>query len=127
MARGLRQTCAGLEIRFWPEPGNTADIEYLAFMRPDFGVLPDMPNLKAMFSRSAGVDGFIDHPRLPKAPIGKVEPSGGDPMMTEYVVMHVLRFHREMPLYAERQKRHEWGACRSSGRRSGASASSATA
>jgi len=102
------QQLPDLEIRFWPDAGDVADIEYLAFVRPDFGVLPDFPNLKAMFSRSAGVDGFVNHPRLPKVPLGKVEPSGGDPMMTEYVIMHVLRFHREMPLYQERQKRHEW-------------------
>src|SRR3954453_11992793 len=97
-----------LEIRIWPEAGNVADIEYLAFIRPDFGALPDLPNLKAMFSRSAGVEAFVDHPRLPKAPLGKIEPSGGDPMMTEYVVMHVLRFHREMPLYQEAQARRAW-------------------
>src|SRR3954470_9958655 len=97
-----------LEIRIWPEAGNVADIEYLAFMRPDFGVLPDLPNLKAMFSRSAGVEAFIHHPRLPKAPLGKIEPSGGDPMMTEYTVMHVLRFHREMPLYQTAQANREW-------------------
>jgi glyoxylate/hydroxypyruvate reductase A len=97
-----------LEIRVWPEAGDPADIEYLAFMRPDFGVLPDFPKLKAMFSRSAGVEAFIHHPRLPKAPLGKIEPSGGDPMMTEYVVMHVLRFHREMPLYETAQANREW-------------------
>src|SRR3954463_3247455 len=97
-----------MEIRIWPEAGNPADIEYLAFMRPDFGLLPDLPNLKAMFSRSAGVEAFIHHPRLPKAPLGKIEPSGGDPMMTEYTVMHVLRFHREMPLYQEAQANREW-------------------
>ena len=97
-----------LEIRIWPEVGNPADIEYLAFIRPDFDALPDLPNLKAMFSRSAGVEAFVDHPRLPKAPLGKVEPEGGDPMMTEYVVMHVLRFHREMPKYAEAQGNREW-------------------
>jgi len=97
-----------LEIRIWPEPGDAADIGYLAFIRPDFDVLPALPNLKAMFSRSAGVEAFIDHPRLPKAPLGKVEPSGGDPMMTEYVVMHVLRFHREMPKYQEAQANREW-------------------
>lgn len=96
------------ELRIWPEAGDPADIIYLAFMRPDFDVLPDMPNLRAMFSRSAGVDGFIKHPRLPQVPLGKVEPSGGDPMMTEYVVMHVLRLHREMPEYQRRQKAHEW-------------------
>jgi glyoxylate/hydroxypyruvate reductase A len=97
-----------LEVRFWPEAGNAADIEYLAFMHPDFDVLPTFPNLKAMFSRSAGVETFVRHPRLPKVPLGKVEPPGGDPMMTEYVVMHVLRFHRDMPGYQAAQARKEW-------------------
>jgi glyoxylate/hydroxypyruvate reductase A len=97
-----------LEVRFWPNPGNLADIEFMAFMRPDFNVLPELPNLKAMFSRSAGVDDFAHHPKFPKAPLGKVEPPGGDPMMTEYVVMHVLRLHREMPTYQAAQARKEW-------------------
>jgi glyoxylate/hydroxypyruvate reductase A len=97
-----------LEIRIWPEAGAVGDIEYLAFIRPDFDALPELPNLKAMFSRSAGVEAFVDHPRLPKAPLGKIEPEGGDPMMTEYVVMHVLRFHRDMPLYQQAQASREW-------------------
>jgi glyoxylate/hydroxypyruvate reductase len=97
-----------LEVRFWPEPGTLADIEYLAFMHPDFNALPGFPNLKAMFSRSAGVEAFVDHPKLPKAPLCKIEPPGGDPMMTEYVVMHVLRFHRDMPGYQAAQARREW-------------------
>ena len=57
---------------------------------------------------NAGVEAFVGHPRLPKAPLGKIEPAGGDPMMTEYVVMHVLRLHREVPLYREAQARREW-------------------
>ncbi len=97
-----------LEIRIWPDPGELADIEYLAFMHPDFDRLPAFPNLKAMFSRSAGVEAFVDHPKLPKAPLGKMEPPGGDPMMTEYVVMHVLRFHRDMPAYQTAQANREW-------------------
>src|SRR5438093_1241328 len=98
----------GLDIRIWPEAGASADIRYLAFMRPDFDVLPALPNLQAMFSRSAGVEAFIDHPKLPKVPLGKIEPPGGDPMMTEYVVMHVLRFHRDMPGYQQAQANREW-------------------
>ncbi|MBV8406990.1 MAG: hypothetical protein JOY64_05120, partial [Alphaproteobacteria bacterium] len=97
-----------LPIRIWPEVGEPKEIEYLAFMHPDFGVLPAFPNLKAMFSRSAGVDDFVEHPKLPKVPLGKVEPPGGDPMMTEYVVMHVLRFHRDMPGYQAAQAKREW-------------------
>jgi glyoxylate/hydroxypyruvate reductase A len=97
-----------LKIRIWPEPGPSGDIEYLAFIRPDFDILPRLPNLKAMFSRSAGVEAFVNHPKLPKVPLGKLEPSGGDPMMTEYVVMHVLRFHRDMPGYQAAQANCEW-------------------
>jgi glyoxylate/hydroxypyruvate reductase A len=111
-AQTWRETFAAkmpeLEIRIWPDGRDPSAVEYLAFMRPDFNALPEFPNLKAMFSRSAGVDGFIDHPRLPKVPLGKIEPPGGDPMMTEYVVMHVLRLHRDMPGYEAAQKRREW-------------------
>jgi glyoxylate/hydroxypyruvate reductase A len=97
-----------LEIRIFPEANDLDGIEYLAFIRPDFDVIPPLPNLKAMFSRSAGVEAFIDHPKLPKVPLGKIEPSGGDPMMTEYTVMHVLRLHRDMPGYAAAQANREW-------------------
>jgi glyoxylate/hydroxypyruvate reductase len=111
-AKAWRDTFAeqlpDLEIRIWPDPGELADIEYLAFMHPDFDTLPVFPNLKAMFSRSAGVESFVRHPKLPKAPLGKMEPPGGDPMMTEYVVMHVLRFHRDLPGYQAAQANREW-------------------
>lgn len=98
----------GLELRIFPDVGDPGDITYLAFMHPDFDEIPPLPNLKAMFSRSAGVEAFVHHPRLPRVPLGKIEPVSGDPMMTEYVIMHVLRLHREMPLYQEAQARREW-------------------
>lgn len=97
-----------LDVRFWPEAGDPADIEYLAFTRPSPDDWPEFPNLKAMLTRQAGVDGFIRHPRLPDVPLSKLEPQDGDPMMTEYAVMHVLRLHRGMPTYSERQARREW-------------------
>jgi glyoxylate/hydroxypyruvate reductase A len=104
----LAEQLPKLQVRIWPEAGNLEDIEYLAFMHPDFDALPKFPNLKAMFSRSAGVESFIKHPKMPKVPLGKIEPPGGDPMMTEYVVMHVLRFHRDMPGYQIAQSKREW-------------------
>lgn len=104
----FKEQVPDLPIRFWPEVGEVKDIEYLAFMHPDFDRLPAFPNLKAMFSRSAGVEAFARHPKLPRVPLGKVEPPGGDPMMTEYVIMHVLRFHRDMPGYQAAQTNREW-------------------
>src|SRR5437763_9612167 len=104
----FREQIPDLPIRIWPDAGDVKDIEYLAFMHPDFNVLPAFPNLKAMFSRAAGVDDIVKHPKLPQVPLGKIEPPGGDPMMTEYVVMHVLRLHRDMPGYQAAQARREW-------------------
>src|SRR5215212_7874333 len=104
----FREQLPDVEIRIWPDAGDVADIAYLAFMHPDFNALPAFPNLKAMFSRAAGVDDIVKHPKLPKVPLGKIEPPGGDPMMTEYVVMHVLRLHRDMPAYQAAQARREW-------------------
>jgi glyoxylate/hydroxypyruvate reductase len=104
----FKQQLPDLEIRIWPETGVVKEIDYLAFMHPDFDALPAFPNLKAMFTRAAGVESFVKHPKLPKAPLGKLEPLTGDPMMTEYVIMHVLRFHRDMPGYQEAQARKEW-------------------
>ena len=97
-----------LEVRFWPGIGDPADIEYLAFTRPNLDEWPAFPNLKAMLTRQAGVDGFVRHPGLPDVPLSKLEPEDGDPMMTEYAVMHVLRLHRHMPTYRERQAQREW-------------------
>jgi glyoxylate/hydroxypyruvate reductase A len=109
MWRGaFKEQLPKLDVRFWPEAGDLKDIEFLAFMRPNFDALPTFPNLKAMFSRSAGVDDFAYHPKFPKVPLGKVEPPGGDPMMTEYVIMHVLRLHREMPTYHAAQAQRKW-------------------
>jgi glyoxylate/hydroxypyruvate reductase A len=104
----FREQIPDLPIRIWPHVGESKDIKYLAFMHPDFDLLPAFPNLRAMFTRSAGVESFVDHPKRPKVPLGKVEPPGGDPMMTEYVVMHVLRFHRDMPAYQAAQANREW-------------------
>jgi glyoxylate/hydroxypyruvate reductase len=98
----------GLEIRIFPEANDLDAVQYLAFVRPDFDQIPALPNLKAMFSRSAGVEAFIRHPKLPKVPLDKIEPDGGDPMMTEYTVMHVLRLHRELPKYQAAQANKEW-------------------
>src|SRR5947207_15736782 len=103
----FREQIPELPIRIWPDVGEASDIGYLAFMHPDFNALPAFPNLKAMFSRAAGVDDIVKHPKLPKVPLGKIEPPGGDPMMTEYVVMHVLRLHRDMPAYQAAQARRE--------------------
>ena len=72
----FREQLPDLPIRIWPDAGELKDIEYLAFMHPDFNALPAFPNLKAMFSRpaalscqagpSAALDAWQYHPLRPR-------------------------------------------------------------
>jgi hypothetical protein len=64
--------------------------------------------VKGLISRSAGVEFFVNHPNPPTAPLCKIELTGGDPMMTEYVVMHVLPLYHDMPGYQAAQTNREW-------------------
>src|SRR5205085_7240244 len=67
-----------------------------------------LPNLQVRCSRARGVDAIVKRRKMAEVPLGEIEPPGGDPMMTEYVVMHVLRVHREMRAYQAAQARREW-------------------
>ena len=64
----FKEQIPDLAIRIWPDAGELKDIEYLAFMHPDFDELPVFPNLKAMFSRAAGVDDICQTSKTAEGP-----------------------------------------------------------
>jgi glyoxylate/hydroxypyruvate reductase A len=97
-----------LEVRVWPDAGDPADIEYILIGRLNIGELPDLPNLRLFLAMYAGIEGFIAPSHLPDVPLVRTGPPGGDPSMTEYVVLHVLRHHRQMPDYLAQQARKVW-------------------
>src|SRR5438270_248154 len=84
------------EIRYWPEIGDRAAIEYALVWQPEPGLLASLPNLKLIVGLGAGVDHLLVDPLLPKAvPIVRlVDPYMTD-AMSEYVVLSVLRLHRQ--------------------------------
>jgi glyoxylate/hydroxypyruvate reductase A len=98
----------GLEVRIWPEVGDPADIEYVLIGRMKLSELPPLPNLKLFLAMYAGIEGFIAPSHLPDVPMVRTGPPGGDIAMTEYVMLHVLRHHRQMPDYLDQQARREW-------------------
>ncbi|CAN0291710.1 unnamed protein product, partial [Discosporangium mesarthrocarpum] len=99
-----------LEVRVWPDVGDPDDIEYVLIGRMDLADLPPMPSLKLFLAMYAGVEKFVADSHLPDVPMVRTGPPGGDPSMTEYVVLHVLRHHRQMPDYLAQQARKEWKA-----------------
>jgi glyoxylate/hydroxypyruvate reductase A len=96
-------------IRYWPEPGDVAAIEYALVWQPKPGLLASLPNLKLVASLAAGVDHILRDPALPAGvPIMRLVDPYMTQAMTEYVVLQVLRLHRRDIDYRAQQTAAEW-------------------
>ena len=108
-ASELQKRNPDLDVRIWPDAGNPADILYALAWKPPGGALATFPNLRVVFSLGAGVDHLVTDPAFPKqAAISRVV----DPYLTagmrEYVLMHVLRHHKNQPALEAQQRDHIW-------------------
>jgi glyoxylate/hydroxypyruvate reductase A len=98
----------GIDLRVWPDIGAPGDIEIAAVGMPPAGALRGLPNLRLIVSLTAGTDALLRDPDLPAVPIVRAGDPGGDAMMNETALLHVLRHHRHMPDYLRAQQRSEW-------------------
>lgn len=98
------------DIRLWPEnAGNPEHVSYACVWKPPHGLLCEYRNLKAVFSLGAGVDDILADPQLPPdLPVIRVVDSDLTMRMTEYVVLHVLTYHRHRRLYDQQQRVRMW-------------------
>jgi len=98
-----------LEFRVWPDSGPREEIDYVLAWHHQQGVLRQYPKLKAIFSLGAGVEKLLLDKELPAGiPIVRMVDRALTVCMTEYVVLHVLRYHRRMPELEALQRRAEW-------------------
>lgn len=97
------------EIRFWPEIGDKAAIEYALVWQPEPGLLASLPNLRLIVGLGAGVDHVLRDPELPKnVPLVRlVDPYMTD-AMSEYIALSVLRLHRQDLDYLAQQRTGRW-------------------
>ena len=85
------------------------EITYFSGFRPPPGFLKTLPNLKAMFSLGAGVDGFLRDPELPRdLPLTRFVDPTLMHEMAQYVVMHVLTAHRGQRFFDQAQSESQW-------------------
>jgi glyoxylate/hydroxypyruvate reductase len=104
----LRARIPDLDVRIWPEVGDPADIDIALVWRPPRGELTRYPNLKAILSLAAGIDGLIADPDLPDVPIARMVDPSLTRTMTEYVLLAVLRHHREFDRFERAQRARDW-------------------
>ncbi len=93
----------------WGGAVDPASIDYAFVWQPGDGALRRFPNLKCIFSVGAGVDHLLDDPDLPDGvPIVRMVEPELTRGMTEYVALHVLRFHRAVPELEAQQRDRVW-------------------
>jgi len=105
----LEKRLPGIEVRVWPDIGDKTSIDYALVWLPEKGLLGSLPKLKAILSLGAGVDHIFRDPDLPPGvPIARVVDPNLTARMTEYVLLHVLRYHRQQPAYDALQAAARW-------------------
>jgi glyoxylate/hydroxypyruvate reductase A len=105
----FRAQAGARTVRCWPDdPGNSAEIGYACVWRAPAGLLGTLLNLKLIVSLAAGVDHLLSDPKLPDVPIIRAVHSDLSMRVTEYVVLHTLRYHRRQPLYEAQQRERVW-------------------
>ena len=105
----LRQQTGSRELRVWPDRvGDRRDIAYACVWKPPHGLLAGFANLKAIFNLGAGADHLLADPALPDVPLVRAVHRDLSMRVTEYVVLHVLMFHRRQRLYDAQQRARLW-------------------
>src|SRR5690606_33055296 len=88
-----------------------ASVRYAVVWRPRPGDLVRFPNLRAILSIGAGIDHVLADTALPQGvPIIRTVGDDLTQRMREYVALHVLRHHRDMPRQLQAQAEHDWHA-----------------
>jgi len=73
LATALRQLAPELDLRTWPECGRPDEIRFALAWNPPEGLFARLPNLLAVSSLGAGVDGLVDRPDLgPDVQLGRL-------------------------------------------------------
>ncbi len=98
----------GVEIRAWPDIGNPKDIEVVLTYGAPPSLWKSLPNLKAVINLFAGVEKLLADPDLPDVPIARMVDPAMAHDMAHYVLLHVLRYFRQMLKVEERQRMHTW-------------------
>lgn len=104
----LNRRMPDLEVRIWPEVGDPDEVEVALVWQPPPGALQRFPNLKALLSLGAGIDGLLADPTLPDLPLARMVDPSLTRGMSEYVLAAVLRHHRRFDRFQEAQARSEW-------------------
>ena len=98
-----------LDLQIFPHIDRPEDVEMALLWQHPPGYLKNFPNLKLISSLGAGVDHILSDPAVGnELPIVRIVDEKLTWSMTNYVIMGVLNFHRQLVRYQEDQKKKVW-------------------
>jgi glyoxylate/hydroxypyruvate reductase A len=108
--RALLGLDPSLDIRLFPDAGAPEDIEAaVCWTAHDMAELRRYPNLKLIVSMGAGVDHLLRPPGPPPGiPVARLVDRLLTSAMSEWVLLNVLRFHRQDQAYRAQQAARVW-------------------
>jgi glyoxylate/hydroxypyruvate reductase len=84
-------------------------VRYVAAWKHPHGALSNLPALDVIFSLGAGVDHLLADTVLPPGvPVARVVDPDLTARMSEWVLLHVLRYHRQADRYRRQQAESHW-------------------
>ena len=102
----LRQQLPDARVEAWTPGAEPAD--YAVVWAPPQDFLDAQPRLKGLFNIGAGVDALMQL-RLPTGvPVVRLDDAGMSVQMAEYVCHAVIRYFRELDVYAEEAQQAHW-------------------
>ena len=105
----LKENIPNINIYIFPEVENPEKIDAILTWKPPLGIMEQFPNLKAIISLGAGVEEIVRDPNLPpNVPIVRIVEPRVTSRMSEYILLAVLRFHRQAFPYQIFQKTRHW-------------------
>ncbi|MFP7673456.1 2-hydroxyacid dehydrogenase [Marivita sp. S0852] len=107
----LQGLLPGWDIASIEDIKDRAAVKHAVVWRPRPGDLATFPHLEVIVSIGAGIDHVLADPELP-ADVPIIRTVGDDltQRMREYVALHVLRHHRDMPRQLQAQAEKDWHA-----------------
>lgn len=107
--RALHKAWPELEVRVWPDSGDADDIDFALVWKPEPGVLRQFRNLRLIINLGAGVDAIAADSSLPEnVPIARLADEGQAQMMDGFVLLCVLRYHRDFHLFERAKRARRW-------------------
>ena len=105
----LREIIPELDFRIWPDVGDPLDIEFALTWDLAPGSLVPMTNLKCICSLGQGVDHVFRDPDLPPgAKVMRLVDPWMAQAMSEWMLLAILRFHRQVPEYEALEREKIW-------------------